>query len=182
MHNKNLALTNKIGLASRVLLLFSSLVVVLAPIMAIFIIVLLIISPTSTADTPIFQFMEGISITLGNIKSGLFTLEDKLLYGSFVFIYSVLTIIGVYSSVKLLRQFINNNIFHSQSITHAKFMAYSFNIYVIIPTISGLFITNVFYTEVKFIFNDYSLLALLWIFVWLLEIGTSMHLENEMTI
>jgi len=156
--------------------------VVFAPIMAIYIIALLITSPTSTADTSIFQFMEGVFITLGNIKSGQFTLEDKLIFGSFIFTYSVLIIIGVYSSVKLLRQFINNNIFCSLSIKHAKRMAYSFSIYVIISTISGFFINHIFNTEIKFIFNDYSLLAVLWIFVWLLEIGTSMHLENEMTI
>ena len=179
---------DKIVLVSKILLPLFYLTLATCVVAVGYYVLLLMTSPTSGADSVIFEGVSSLSqikADADDIEAGLLTASDKLTIGAlFLLFFSVFTS-GLIVLIKLLNRFKSGRVFSEKCVHLAKVFGYIFLAYVILSTTMNVAFTLVSGNlELNFLFfsKDYVILGLIWLFVWILDIGSALNADDELTI
>lgn len=185
MRQEQAPLLNKISQASKYLLPVLWLGLLLCGLTLVLVTIGLFVSPTSSGADVIT--MPYIHTTPEQIMSGALTLHDKYVVAGCLLAFSVLLLPGFWWGLRLLQLFRHGQPFTARSVLYARRIAWLFLAWVVIAkgsvlltmvTPEGLNLAINPYSSLR----DYILLGLAWLFAWLLEVGTSLHDDNELAI
>lgn len=143
-------------------------------------------SPTSGGE-PILGNLWSIYVTPDQIETGQLTLSDKLKLLSAIFIFSGFALPGLWFAIRLIKEFKRNNLFTPDGIRYSRCIAWLYLGWVVTLSFTYLFSSfssdgmEIHINPISFS-KEFVILGLLWLFVWMLEIGTALHADNEMTI
>lgn len=190
MREEHLPKLKKIETTSRVLLPLLYLLLVALTFGLIFFVILMAMYPTSLGEPSIFLGVESqyeIYQLLNKTYTKPITPVDKLLVAWFVMMPMVFYSLGVWYTVKLVKLFKKRIVFHQLTVRYSRRLAYITLAYVVVSTLGNLFISTMVMSKVSVAMpehgvNNFVILGLIWLFVWIIEIGEALHLDSEMTI
>lgn len=151
-------------------------------------------SPTSVGE-PYFESIWHVYAKLGQINTGILTLQDKLVFVTWLSIRLLISIFWMYCTARLLQCFKKVDLFSLRNIGYARGIAYAYLAYVLMVVIPQL-VRTFWYSDrwqehlfivvselfSNFFIEHFLVLGLIWLFVWIYTTSTAIHLENEMTI
>ena len=144
-------------------------------------------SPTSTGEH-FFVSGETFGVKPEQIQEGLLTARDKSWLMAGMAGVLVLIMPGLYFAIRIIQNFRRSEIFSSMNVIYARRIAILFLVYVALGSLVGLLASWTPREGFAFSFNpllfsqNYIILGLLWLFVWVLDIGRALNLDSEMTI
>lgn len=143
-------------------------------------------TPTSMGEH-FFQHGDAIYFRLEQLRAGMFTLRDKLWVSTVMAFISLFLIPGMVFSIRMLKNFRDCMVFVPVNVRYSRYIAWLYLAIVICQFVFGLY-TSWTPGGLAVIFNplffssQYIVLGLLWLIVWILELGTDLQLDSDMTI
>lgn len=143
-------------------------------------------SPTSTGEH-FFELSRTLSVQPEQIRDGLLTARDKswLMTGM---VSTVLLILpGVYFAIRIVHNFRGATIFSMSNVRYARTIALLYLVYIVLGSLANLYTSwtpegfDVNFNPL-FFSKNWIILALLWVCVWILDIGRTLQLDSDMTI
>ena len=144
-------------------------------------------SPTATGEH-FFRSTIGMGVQPQQIIDGLLTARDKRMLMTVMAGVLFLIMPGLYFAIRLVQNFRRTEIFSSRNVIYARRIATLFLIFMVLGTLSGLVTSWHAGEGFALSFNpllfskNWIILSLLWLFVWVMDIGRALKLDSDMTI
>ena len=186
MRSEHLPALDKIERFSRALEVFFILTLVFAIVVPLGLIGYMAITPNSSGESFFLESNSdgGLNFSDDDLREGRLTIADKLLASAFLISAFGCFVFGLCYLVRLMRRFKHHQVFGAQSVRFAKGAAFSYLAAVLVLTICTFIIavvTGDFHLNGR-LFQSFLGLGLAWLFVWIMQIGTDLYVENEMTV
>jgi len=189
MRNEDTLKFKKIENVSRIILpfLYINLIAIFLSILAL----ITLINNGSMLENQ-WPFVEKLNIKLYDTEitsalSNTMANKERLFISGFVLLFGALFIFIQVYAIKLAKQFRKHNVFTIESIKYAKLVAYAVTAFFLasplIGSVINILLSNTFSLNFSSAFlSKLILIGVMWLCVWILEIGTALYSENEMTI
>lgn len=176
----------KIQRFSRLALVVIYVLMGLSILMGLILLGALVISPLleqSVLHTHIDQ--SGLNFDFDELRQGVFTLGEKVVAVIVTLLFFATYMYGLVIAIKLLRSFEHGNIFTRQNVSNAKIfgkIALLGIIFMVVAKTSFVLISGDLKLNLPGDIPKYLVVCILWIAIWILEIGTELNTDDELTV
>ena len=143
-------------------------------------------SPTASGE-PFFGATWRLYLTPHDLRAGLLTYADKVKLVAVSAVLTTLLVPGLWFATRLVKSFKQGKLFSARSVRYARTIALLYLVYIVLGTVASIVMSwtpggfDMVFNPVLFS-RDFILLGLIWLFVWIHQLGTALHDESEMTI
>ena len=182
-HQGELEKIERVSRILEVLFVLAFLVTVAIPVACIW---FMAVTPTSEGESHFFreQPMNEMTFTDDDVREGRFTLTDKVSVSTFAVLLMGCLALCFAFAIRLMRQFKKHHVFSDQSVRNAKGVAYAYSASVVILT-AGTWAAAIMIGDLHLngnLIQSFVSVGLVWLFVWIMQIGTALQVDSEMTI
>ena len=188
MREEHQPLLRKISRISRILLPIVYLSLFILVYVVIYFSIITLSSPTAPTGS-YYDSISSLRVVSDEIKAGLLTRGDKTILISAMMIWALILVPAYWFFIRMIHLFKNNELFTDKNVRYARLIAYLYSALVIIIFIAKFidcWTPEGFTLDINITPGvsclSYIMLGLVWIFVWMLEVGTALNLDSEMTI
>ncbi|AWB67299.1 hypothetical protein C2869_12980 [Saccharobesus litoralis] len=126
-----------------------------------------------------------INFSHDDLQAGLATWADKIAIFSVLCFVAAFILPGAWSCISLLRLFNQQQVFCQAAVKLARKIAQLYLSFLVVSYITSLLASTVLLNDLNIRISlptHLVILGLLWMFVWILEIGTTLHEDNKLTV
>jgi hypothetical protein len=149
----------------------------------------IIISPTAETATTnlLINYLKGKgNINLGMVSDGMFTITDKCMVLFITGLLCFFLMLGLNALIKLFNCFKTSEVFSQTTSSQVKRIAIIYSMYFFVFKFGAQAITLGWFgwreLSVSLVFSSYFLLGIVWLGVWIMQVGEALYSENKMTI
>jgi hypothetical protein len=176
----------KIARVSNLLIPLLALTILSVTLMVATVSAMTVTAPTAMGEH-FFSSTATMRVTPDQIASGILTLRDKTWMLTALLLIALIVVPALWFAIRLLLCFKRDALFSSESVAYARRIALLYLASVLVSTLANV-ITSWTPDGFDLSFNpllfsrDYILLGLIWLFVWVYQIGARLRLDSDMTI
>lgn len=187
MREQHSPIVKKIQCFSSVAMVFLGLLLLLSLIFTILFPFMVATSPTLEQSllAELIVNNDGFMVSFEALESGVFTVTEKWWFGLWVVVFFTVCSVGLYMLLKLFDNFRQGTIFANSSVWYARRFAYialALLVLTIALELVSIGISGDLNLSIPDDLNKYLLVITIWIFVWILEIGTELNADDELTV